>query len=529
MKAGKLPLLTRALVEGEEFRESHRFIELPKENAFDLPVKYLQIGIGGYIRGHADYFLDVLGEGRIIAVQPNSVEVPRLLKRQDGLYTLVSVSGTEEQPDYRYRIISCIAKPLAARVEWEEVMKAVSSYPLELILMVVTEQGVKVDESDTDFEGLPKSAIGKLTKILYTQWLHFPEAKITVLDTDNVSDNGRVVRNSVMRMVEDIWRGQLDDRFKGWLSSHVAFPISLCDRMVPGGKGRISDERMRGFWDELGYRDECLITAEPFRMWVIEDWFAGARPDFERAGVKLVSESVVKAYEDMKLQVLNGAHTSIVHAGCLLGIKYIKDTIIHPLIRPYVESLIFDEVARFLDVPGADPVQFGRDVIRRFENRQLEHTNYQVAMYGTDKVRDRLMPSIFRYMERTGEVPRMLSFAIAVLLRYMTGYEEGKGVDTRGNEVEGMLGVDEKGGTYYIDDPRADRISRRLRMNLSREESEPILDEILADEGMFRRNLLKVPELASTIKGYYHHIKERGLESTIKEKIFPCLSLSRLP
>jgi len=121
-------------------------------------------------------------------------------------------------------------------------------------------------------------------------------------------------------------------------------------------------------------------------------------------------------------------------------------------------------------------------------------------------------------------MPEMLSFAIAILLRYMTGYEEGKGVDTRGNEVEGMLGVDEKGETYYIDDPRADRISRRLRMNLSRDESEPILDEILADEGMFRRNLLEMPELASTIKGYYHRIKERGLESTIKEKIFPCLS-----
>jgi mannitol-1-phosphate/altronate dehydrogenase len=99
----------------------------------------------------------------------------------------------------------------------------------------------------------------------------------------------------------------------------------------------------------------------------------------------------------------------------------------------------------------------------------------------------------------------------------MTGYEEGRGIDTRGNEVEGMLGVNERGETYYIDDPRADRISRRLRMNLSRDESEPILDEILADEGMFRCNLLEMPGLAGTIKGYYHRIKERGLDSALRE------------
>ncbi|HIE26946.1 TPA: hypothetical protein EYP66_06640 [Candidatus Poribacteria bacterium] len=68
-------------------------MELPNPSAFQLPVKSLQIGLGGYIRGHADCFLDMLipqrftdvnclDYGRIIAVQP-------ILQRQDGLYTLV--------------------------------------------------------------------------------------------------------------------------------------------------------------------------------------------------------------------------------------------------------------------------------------------------------------------------------------------------------------------------------------------------------------------------------------------------------
>ncbi|MBC8232676.1 hypothetical protein H8E77_24270 [bacterium] len=526
MSTTNLPLLTKSLLERNGFRESNEFMDLPKLSAFQLPVKFLQIGIGGYIRGHADCFLDILNYGRIIAVQPNSMETPQLLQRQDGLYTLISVSGTDENPDYRFRIVSVIAQALAARTQWDEVMSIVSSTPLELIIQVVTENGIKVDKSDTCFDGRPKSAIGKLTKILYEQWRHFPDTYITVLDTDNVSDNGRVAKESVYTMVDDLWCGRLDSRFKSWLDEHVTFPISLCDRIVPGGRGRITEEKLAEFWQRLGYRDECLVTAEPFKMWVIEDRFATgvrgscrAKPDFERIGVKLVSESTVKAYEDMKLQVLNGAHTSMVHAGCLLGIKFIKDTIVHPLIRTYIESLVFDEVAKFLKVPEADVTQFARDAISRFGNRQLEHTNYQVAMYGTEKVKDRLVPSIIRYMEKTGNVPKSLALAIAILLRYVTGFKQGKGIDTRGNEVEGILGINERGETYLIDDPRATTISNVLRMNLSRSESEPILNGILSDTEMFRIDLHDYGELAQTIKGYYHRIKEKGLEATLENLI----------
>jgi len=518
-----LPLLTRTLLEQDGFREAHAFMELPKPDAFQLPVKCLQIGIGGYIRGHADCFLDILGDGRIIAVQPNSVETPQLLQKQDGLYTLVSVSGTDENPDYEFRLVSVIAQALAARTQWDEIMSLVSSTPLELIVQVVTENGIKVDESDICFDGCPKSAIGKLTKILYEQWRRFPDTYITVLDTDNVSDNGRVARESVHKMVDDLWRGQLDSKFQSWLAEHVTFPISLCDRIVPGGRGRITTEKLTEFWRQLGYRDECLITAEPFRMWVIEDRFAvggrgscRAKRDFEKIGVKLVTESTVKAYEDMKLQVLNGAHTSMVHAGCLLGIEFIKDTIVHPLIRPYIEALVFDEVAKFLEVPEANVTQFARDAIARFENRQLEHTNYQVAMYGTDKMKDRLVPSIIRYMETTGNVPQRLALAIAILLRYVTGFKKGKGLDTRGNEVEGILGINENGETYLIDDPRATTLSNALTMNLSQSESETILDEILGDVEMFRVNLHNYGALVQTIKKYYHQIKGNGLKATLE-------------
>ncbi|HIE28251.1 TPA: hypothetical protein EYP66_13280, partial [Candidatus Poribacteria bacterium] len=165
----------------------------------------------------------------------------------------------------------------------------------------------------------------------------------------------------------------------------------------------------------------------------------------------------------------------------------------------------------------ADIIQFARDAIARFGNRQLEHTNYQVAMYGTEKVKDRLIPSIIRYMEKTGDAPKRLALAVAILLRYVTGFKQGKGIDTRGNEVEGVLGINERGETYFIDDPRATTISNALKMNLSRAESEPILDGILGDREMFRVNLHDYDALAQ-------RIKEDGLEATLENFKRPVFS-----
>ncbi|MFQ6043989.1 MAG: hypothetical protein ACE5PV_24310 [Candidatus Poribacteria bacterium] len=56
-------------------------------------------------------------------------------------------------------------------------------------------------------------------------------------------------------------------------------------------------------------------------------------------------------------------------------------------------------------------------------------------------------------------------------------------------------------------------------MNLSKTEAEPILDKILSDKEMFRVNLHDYGALAETIKGYYHKMKENGLEATLATMI----------
>ncbi len=64
---------------------------------------------------------------------------------------------------------------------------------------------------------------------------------------------------------------------------------------------------------------------EPFSQWVIEDRFAGGvRPDWSIAGAEFVSD--VAPYENMKLRLLNGSHSTLAYLGYLAGYETVADT-----------------------------------------------------------------------------------------------------------------------------------------------------------------------------------------------------------
>ena len=60
----------------------------------------------------------------------------------------------------------------------------------------------------------------------------------------------------------------------------------MVDRIVPA---TTADDITMGA-HALGFSDLGLVKTEPFTQWVIEDRFAGARPDLAAAGVQLVSD-----------------------------------------------------------------------------------------------------------------------------------------------------------------------------------------------------------------------------------------------
>ena len=94
---------------------------------------------------------------------------------------------------------------------------------------------------------------------------------------------------------------------------------------------------MRGRW-----------CASRSRQWVIEDRFPQGRPAWERTGAELVGD--VRPYEDMKLRLLNGSHSSIAYLGQLAGWQTVADAIAEPELRAHIAALM-SEVATTLTLP----------------------------------------------------------------------------------------------------------------------------------------------------------------------------------
>lgn len=73
-------------------------------------------------------------------------------------------------------------------------------------------------------------------------------------------------------------------------------------------------------YEEFGYRDNMLDTAEPFGLWVIEGpaWIEDELP-FKKAGCNVIFTQDVSPYKLRKVRMLNGAHTSMVLGAYLAG------------------------------------------------------------------------------------------------------------------------------------------------------------------------------------------------------------------
>ena len=87
----------------------------------------------------------------------------------------------------------------------------------------------------------------------------------------------------------------------------------MVDRIVPA----TTDADRAAISERLGVEDAWPVITEPFRQWVIEDLFPAGRPSWERSGVTMVKD--VRPFEEMKLRLLNGSHSSIAYIGLLSG------------------------------------------------------------------------------------------------------------------------------------------------------------------------------------------------------------------
>jgi tagaturonate reductase len=124
---------------------------------------------------------------------------------------------------------------------------------------------------------------------------------------------------------------------------------------------------------------------------------------------------------------------------------------------------VFDDIVPSVDVPDAEA--FAQDVIERFANPYIRHALADITLYGTTKMRVRVVPSIVEYHARTGRVAQSLAFGFAAYLAFMRGdlhATRTMPADAEGARVTG----DWKFVAYHSDDAVAAFV-RRICGNVS--------------------------------------------------------------
>lgn len=382
--------------------------------------RILHLGLGRFHRAHqAAYFqrLHDQGDSRwgVISFSMRSTDVRDQMLAIDLKYPLIELSAELERVTW----IESIREVHGASEELDEVLKAFSDPKIEIISLTVTEKGYSLDaqgkfnlQSEEILRDLknpknPKTAVGILSLGLQTR-KHNHLSGLTVVCCDNLRDNGHKLRDAVYGYLKSL--GAHDDLL--WIKSNVKFPNTMVDRIVPA----LTIERTTELEKKLNIRNSGLIATEEFSQWIIEDNFQGARPPWDKVGVEFVKN--VLPFEEMKLKLLNASHSYLAYEGQNRGYKFVHEAIQDSVLRESVLAF-YGEVIPLLEAPqGYDLAAYCNRLITRFKNDKLPHQLKQIAMDGSLKLTQRVLPSLAK-----SPTPHLLQ-VMASWLDYIWSFKE---------------------------------------------------------------------------------------------------------
>ena len=483
-------------------------ISKSKTGKKERPVKVLQFGEGNFLRGFVDYMIDIANEkgefdGDIVLVKPIEFGTLDRFHAQESQYT-VSLRGiVDGEATVQNRIVTSVTDVVAAHEEYEKYSAFAKLDTLRYIVSNTTEAGIVYDESDKLEMCPPMSFPGKLAKFLYERYKHFNGAMdkgLVMLPVELIDDNGIHLKECVLKQADN-WN--LEAEFKTWIEEACIFCSTLVDRIITGYP-REEDAKL---WEEWGYRDELIVTGEPFALWVIEcpKDISGELP-LDKAGLPVIYTDNQKPYKQRKVRILNGAHTSFVLASYLAGNDIVLESMKDETVFNFMKTTIFDEVIPTLTLPKQDLVDFAEAVITRFNNPYVKHALLSISLNSVSKWRARCMPSFLGYIELNKELPKCLTFSLAALMAFY------KGTEIRDKALIGHR----DGQEYNIMDDMA--VLEFFAAN-SEKPSKEFAQNFLSNEEFFGQDLTKIDGLVDTIAGYLDEIAAKGMRKTLEELV----------
>ncbi|HUX71896.1 MAG TPA: mannitol dehydrogenase family protein [Cellulomonadaceae bacterium] len=382
----------------------------------------LHLGLGSFHRAHqalyTDTALDVAGgDWGIVGVSSRSSRVVDAMRAQSLLYTVIEISPEGSS----FRVPRAHSDVFVGAHARERVRSEIASARTRIISLTVTENGYtyrpstgRLDLGDPGVQhdlanpDAPRTVIGQLARGLQLRASTHAEP-VTVLSCDNLAENGRHTELLVREFAAALPASEERD-LSHFLDSHVTFPSSMVDRIVPA----TTDHYRELVTESLGYVDAVPVPTEPFTMWVMEDRFAAGRPQWESAGAIFSDE--VAGYEQVKMRLLNGTHSLIAYLGALAGCRTIPDAVAQDFIEDAARTVLRAEYLPSVTVPrGIDVHEYEAQLFVRWSNSALGHRTSQVGTDGSVKLRQRIPEPAIDLLNQ-GRMPHHLALTIAAYL-----------------------------------------------------------------------------------------------------------------
>ena len=370
--------------------------------------KVIQFGEGGFLRGFADWMLQIANEkevfdGGVAVVQPIEMGMCDVLTRQRCVYTHIC-RGVEGIDIKKIDVISRCVKPYD---DFEEYIKLAENPDFRFIISNTTEAGIVFDKNDKITDTPASSFPAKLTQLLKRRF-DMGLGGFVFLPCELIDKNGEKLKEAVLKYA-DLW--QLGDKFKSWIEKENIFCNTLVDRI---NTGYPKDEKI-----DLDYEDRMINTSEYFHLWVIEgykDLFKEL--PFDKCGLNVILTDDLEKYRTRKVRILNGAHTSFVPYALLEGFDTVKSCIDDEKMNAYIRRCVFDEIIPTLDLSEDELTDYADNVLRRFANPYIKHYLSSIALNSVSKFKVRVLPSITEYIKRYNKAPENLIFSFAKLIDF---------------------------------------------------------------------------------------------------------------
>jgi len=218
-----------------------------------------------------------------------------------------------------------------------------------------------------------------------------------MLCCDNMTGNGAKLRAACTALARHYDPGLAD-----WIHGEVAFPDSMVDSITPASDPAF----LAHVAHELGVTDKAAVQRERFSQWVLQRFESHGGPDFAYAGVTLTGD--VRGYEQAKLRILNGAHSSLAYIGLARRHETVFEAMSDPALEHFVSRLVHSDIALSLGpVEGLDVQAYGDAVLDRFRNPAIRHLLSQIAWDGSQKLPYRLLETAQDALDAGRSVERL--------------------------------------------------------------------------------------------------------------------------